>query len=84
MFSDGGSLDFLPVGEKRMVGLGGADPAAEGKAARAGRDGSSHSQEASPWLPRFSLLRLEGGGTQGDLSTSFSWKFNLVVLTILA
>ena len=60
MFSDG-SLDFLPVGEKRMAGLGGADPAAEGKAARAGGDCFSHSQGASPGLPRFSLLRLEGG-----------------------
>ena len=65
-------MDFLPVGEKRMEGLGGADPAAEGKAARAGGDCTPHSQGAFPQLPRFSLLRLEVGGTQGEVSTSFS------------
>lgn len=70
MFSDG-SLDFLPVGEKRMAGLGGADPAAEGKAARAGGDCFSHSQGASPGLPPLLLAEAGGRGTQGEVSTSF-------------
>ena len=45
---------------------------ASGCAARAGGDCTSHSQGAFPQLPRFSLLRLEVGGTQGEVSTSFS------------
>lgn len=36
LFSDGGSLDFLPAAEKSMAGVGGADPGARGEAARAG------------------------------------------------
>lgn len=73
LFSDGGSLDFLPVAEKRMAGVGGADLGARGEAARGGgRDCSSHSQGASPPLPLPFSLRLEGGGSQGEVFPFFS------------
>lgn len=62
LFLDGGSLDFLPVSEKRMAGAGGADPGAREEAAGAGGavlplPGCLHCSLSS----LLSLLRLEGG-----------------------